>query len=127
MAGELDLWQVVATLRERLPEDAIVASGAGNSTVWLHRLYRHRRFRTQLAPYVGSMGYGVPAAIAAKATHPERVVLSWNGDGCFQMNGQEIHRGSIQAECHFHGHRQRNARDHPHASGAQLSGAGVRY
>jgi acetolactate synthase-1/2/3 large subunit len=90
MAGELDLWQVVATLRERLPEDAIVASGAGNSTVWLHRLYRHRRFRTQLAPYVGSMGYGVPAAIAAKAAHPERVVLSWNGDGCFQMNGQEI-------------------------------------
>ncbi len=90
MTGELDLWQVVATLRERLPEDAIVASGAGNSTVWLHRLYRHRRFRTQLAPYVGSMGYGVPAAIAAKATHPGRVVLSWNGDGCFQMNGQEI-------------------------------------
>jgi acetolactate synthase-1/2/3 large subunit len=58
--------------------------------VWLHRLYRHRRFRTQLAPYNGSMGYGVPAAIAAKATHPERVVVSWNGDGCFQMNGQEL-------------------------------------
>jgi len=90
MPGELDLWNVVATLRERLPEDAILANGAGNYTVWLHRLYRHRRFRTQLAPYSGSMGYGVPAAIAAKATHPERVVVSWNGDGCFQMNGQEL-------------------------------------
>lgn len=90
MPGELDLWQVVATLRERLPEDAILANGAGNYTVWLHRLYRHRQFRTQLAPYSGSMGYGVPAAIAAKATHPERVVVSWNGDGCFQMNGQEL-------------------------------------
>jgi len=90
MPGELDLWQVVATLRQRLPEDAILANGAGNYTVWLHRLYRHRRFRTQLAPYSGSMGYGVPAAIAAKATHPERVVVSWNGDGCFQMNGQEL-------------------------------------
>ncbi len=90
MAGELDLWQVVATLRERLPENAIIANGAGNYTVWLHRLYRHRRFRTQLAPYNGSMGYGVPAAIAAKATHPDRVVVSWNGDGCFQMNGQEL-------------------------------------
>src|SRR5450631_618855 len=90
MAGELDLWQVVAVLRQRLPENAILANGAGNYTVWLHRLYRHRRFRTQLAPYSGSMGYGVPAAIAAKATHPERVVVSWNGDGCFQMNGQEI-------------------------------------
>jgi acetolactate synthase-1/2/3 large subunit len=90
MPGELDLWKVVATLRERLPEDAILANGAGNYTVWLHRLYRHRRFRTQLAPYSGSMGYGVPAAIAAKATHPDRVVVSWNGDGCFQMNGQEL-------------------------------------
>src|SRR5204863_1567989 len=46
--------------------------------------------RTQLGPYVGSMGYGVPAAIAAKAVHPERIVLSWNGDGCFLMNGQEL-------------------------------------
>lgn len=90
MPGELDLWQVVAALRERLPENAIVTNGAGNYTVWLHRLYRHRRFRTQLAPYNGSMGYGVPAAIAAKATHPDRVVVSWNGDGCFQMNGQEL-------------------------------------
>ena len=90
MPGKLDLWQVVAVLRQRLPENAIVANGAGNYTVWLHRLYRHRRFRTQLAPYNGSMGYGVPAAIAAKATHPERIVVSWNGDGCFQMNGQEL-------------------------------------
>ena len=90
MTGELDLWQVVTTLRERLPDDAILTCGAGNYTVWAHRLYRHRRFRTQLAPYSGSMGYGVPAAVAAKATHPERTVVSWNGDGCFQMNGQEL-------------------------------------
>jgi len=90
MPGNLDLWQVVATLRERLPEDAILTSGAGNYTAWLHRLYRHRRFRTQLAPYSGSMGYGVPAAVAAKAVYPERIVVSWNGDGCFLMNGQEL-------------------------------------
>src|SRR5450755_4019111 len=90
MPGELDLWQVVAVLRQRLPENAILANGAGNYTVWLHRLYHHRRFRSQLAPYSGSMGYGVPAAIAAKATYPDRVVVSWNGDGCFQMNGQEL-------------------------------------
>ena len=90
MPGALDLWQVVATLRERLPEDAILANGAGNYTGWLHRLYRYPRFRTQLGPYSGAMGYGVPAAIAAKAAHPERVVVSWNGDGCFLMNGQEL-------------------------------------
>ena len=57
-------------LDERLPDDAILTNGAGNYTVWLHRLYRYRGFRTQLAPYSGAMGYGVPAAVAAKAVHP---------------------------------------------------------
>jgi acetolactate synthase-1/2/3 large subunit len=90
MPGALDLWQVVATLRERLPEDAILANGAGNYTGWVHRLYRYPRYRTQLGPYSGAMGYGVPAAVAAKAVHPERIVVSWNGDGCFLMNGQEL-------------------------------------
>ena len=90
MPGELDLWRVVATLRERLPEDAILANGAGNYVSWLARLYRYRRYRTQLAPYNGSMGYGVPAAVAAKAVHRDRIVVSWNGDGCFLMNGQEL-------------------------------------
>jgi acetolactate synthase-1/2/3 large subunit len=90
MPGELDLWRVVGFLRERLPEDAILVNGAGNYATWLHRLYRYPRYRTQLAPYSGSMGYGVPAALAAKAVHPERIVLSWNGDGCFLMNGQEL-------------------------------------
>jgi acetolactate synthase-1/2/3 large subunit len=90
MPGELDLWQVVGFLRDRLPEDAILVNGAGNYATWLHRLYRYPRYRTQLAPYSGSMGYGVPAAIAAKAVCPERIVVSWNGDGCFLMNGQEL-------------------------------------
>lgn len=90
MPGELDLWQVVGFLRTRLPEDAILVNGAGNYATWLHRLYRYPRYRTQLAPYSGSMGYGVPAAIAAKAVCPERIVVSWNGDGCFLMNGQEL-------------------------------------
>lgn len=90
MPGELDLWRVVAALGDRLPEDAILANGAGNYVSWLARLYRYRRYRTQLAPYNGSMGYGVPAAVAAKAVHPDRVVVSWNGDGCFLMNGQEL-------------------------------------
>jgi acetolactate synthase-1/2/3 large subunit len=88
--GELDLWRVVGFLRDRLPEDAILVNGAGNYATWLHRLYRYPRYRTQLAPYSGSMGYGVPAAIAAKAVCPDRIVLSWNGDGCFLMNGQEL-------------------------------------
>jgi acetolactate synthase-1/2/3 large subunit len=88
--GALDLWQIVRWLDERLPDDAILANGAGNFATWLQRVYRYRRFRTQLGPYSGSMGYGVPAAVAAKLVHPERLVLSWNGDGCFLMNGQEL-------------------------------------
>ena len=88
--GDVDLWRIVRWLDDRLPDDAIVANGAGNYATWMHRLYRYRRPGTQVAPYAGAMGYGVPAAIAAKLVHPDRVVLSWNGDGCFQMNGQEI-------------------------------------
>ncbi len=83
----------VRWLDARLPDDAILANGAGNYATWLHRLYRYRGCRTQLAPYSGAMGYGVPAAVAAKALHPQRVVVGWNGDGCFQMNGQELAHG----------------------------------
>jgi len=88
--GPLDMWQVMAWLDRNLPDDAIVTNGAGNYAVWLHRLYRYRGYRTQLAPYSGAMGYGVPAAVAAKAICPQRLVVSWNGDGCFLMNGQEL-------------------------------------
>jgi acetolactate synthase I/II/III large subunit len=88
--GTLDLWQIVRWLDQRLPDDAILANGAGNYATWLQRVYRYRGFRTQLGPYSGAMGYGVPAGIAAKILHPERVVVSWNGDGCFLMNGQEL-------------------------------------
>jgi acetolactate synthase-1/2/3 large subunit len=88
--GALDMVEVVAWLDAKLPDDAILTNGAGNYTVWLHRFYRYRSFPTQLGPYSGAMGYGVPAAVAAKALHPERTVVSWNGDGCFLMNGQEL-------------------------------------
>jgi len=88
--GDVDLWRIVRWLDERLPDDAIVANGAGNYATWMHRLFRYRGPGSQLAPYSGSMGYGVPAAIAAKALHPQRTVISWNGDGCFLMNGQEL-------------------------------------
>jgi acetolactate synthase I/II/III large subunit len=90
MPGKVQLWDIIDFLKQRLPADAILTNGAGNYTGWLHRFYRHRSFRTQLAPTSGAMGYGVPAAIAAKIVHPERMVVSWNGDGCFLMCGQEL-------------------------------------
>jgi acetolactate synthase I/II/III large subunit len=71
-------------------DDAIITNGAGNYTVWSHRFYQYRRYRTQLAPTSGAMGYGAPAAVAAKLARPDRIVVSFNGDGCFLMNGQEL-------------------------------------
>ena len=86
----VDMSQVVAYLRERLPADAIIANGAGNYTAWIHRFYQYRTFRTQLAPTSGAMGYGLPAAIAAKLRYPGRIVVAVAGDGCFLMYGQEL-------------------------------------
>ncbi|MDH4189569.1 MAG: thiamine pyrophosphate-binding protein [Betaproteobacteria bacterium] len=90
MPGALHYGEVIKWLSEQLPEDAIVAGGAGNFAGWLHRHFRYKGFRTQLGPTNGSMGYGLPAAIAAKATHPERTVIAICGDGDFLMNGQEF-------------------------------------
>jgi acetolactate synthase I/II/III large subunit len=88
--GTLDMGVVMKILRARLPADAIMTNGAGNYTGWLHRFYPFRSYRTQLAPTSGAMGYGVPSAVAAKLVHPERTVVSFNGDGCFLMCGQEL-------------------------------------
>ncbi len=88
--GKLQLWEVLQHLNEALPADTIVTNGAGNYAGWVQRFYRYRGFRTQLAPTSGAMGYGVPAAIAAKVMHPERTVICFAGDGCFLMSGQEM-------------------------------------
>ncbi len=88
--GPVQLSEIIAWLRERLPDDAVIANGAGNYSGWLHRFFRYRRFGTQLAPTSGSMGYGMPAAIAAKLQNPDRTVVAFAGDGCFQMTSQEF-------------------------------------
>ena len=90
LPGKLQYGEIILWLRDRLPDDAIVAGGAGNFAGWLHRHFEYRRFRTQLGPTNGSMGYGVPAAIAAKLVEPRRTVVAFSGDGDFLMNGQEL-------------------------------------
>jgi acetolactate synthase I/II/III large subunit len=90
LPGPLQLSAVMAALRERLGPEAILTNGAGNFSVWAHRYYEFHRYPTQLAPRSGSMGYGVPAAIAAKAVHPDRPVVCLAGDGDFLMTGQEL-------------------------------------
>jgi acetolactate synthase-1/2/3 large subunit len=86
----LDLGQILVWLRRRLPPDAIVTSDAGNFSGWPNRFLQYRRPGRQLGPTSGAMGYGVPAAVAAKLVHPDRLVLGFCGDGGFLMTGQEI-------------------------------------
>ena len=88
--GKVQMWEVMQHLESVLPADAILCNGAGNYATWVHRFHRYRGFRTQLAPTSGAMGYGVPAAIGAKAVHPDRMVIAFAGDGCFLMTGQEL-------------------------------------
>lgn len=88
--GALRMEEVVRWLSDNLPEDAIITNGAGNYAAFIHRYYRFRRFGTQLAPTSGSMGYGLPAAIAAKLQHPDRAVVCIAGDGCLQMTVNEL-------------------------------------
>lgn len=90
MPGPLDLGKVFDYLRRQLPEDAIVTNGAGNYTAWVHRFLQFSVYGTQVAPVVGTMGYGIPAAVACKAVHRERMVIAFAGDGDFLMNGQEL-------------------------------------
>lgn len=88
--GAVKLEQVIAHLSDILPEDAIVTNGAGNYAAWLHRYLRARGFPGHLAPTSGSMGYGLPAAVAAKLACPGREVVAFAGDGCFQMTLNEM-------------------------------------
>jgi acetolactate synthase-1/2/3 large subunit len=88
--GPLNLSEAVVWLRERLPRNTIFTNGAGNFSGWLQRFHQYGGFRTQLAPTNGAMGYGAPAAIAAKLVHPDRPVVCFAGDGDFLMNGQEL-------------------------------------
>ena len=90
MEGDVDLGEIMAFLRRRLPGDAIQTCGAGNFTVWAHRFAEFTQFGTQACPRSGSMGYGLPAAVAAQLVHPERIVVCFTGDGDFVMSSPEL-------------------------------------
>ena len=88
--GAVKLEQVVAWLSDTLPDDAILTNGAGNYAGWLHRYFCFKGFRTQLAPTSGSMGYGFPAAVSASLEYPDKTIVCFAGDGCFQMTLNEM-------------------------------------
>jgi acetolactate synthase I/II/III large subunit len=88
--GAVQMGPIMRWLEAAVRDDAIFCNGAGNFATWVHRFHRFRRYATQAAPTSGSMGYGVPAAVAAKQLFPEREVICFAGDGDFLMNGQEF-------------------------------------
>lgn len=93
LPGEIDMPAIVATIKKLLPADAVLTNGAGNFASWIHRFFKHhglaKGHKTQLAPTVGAMGYGVPAGIAANIVSG-RTAFTIAGDGDFLMNGQEL-------------------------------------
>lgn len=88
--GALDMREIMRQLDAALPDDAILTNGAGNFAIWPNKHFAFSGRRRLLGPQAGAMGYGLPAAIAAKAVHPDRVVLCFAGDGDFQMNLPEL-------------------------------------
>ena len=86
----VDMHEVMNILNDRLPEEAIITTDAGNFSGWAQRFYRYRKFRTQLGPTSGAMGYSIPAAISARLTRPDRPVVCFVGDGGAMMSGQEV-------------------------------------
>jgi acetolactate synthase I/II/III large subunit len=88
--GAVQMGPIMQWIEANTAKDAIFTNGAGNYATWLHRFHRFQGFNTQAAPTSGSMGYGLPAAVAAKALFPKREVICFAGDGCFMMHGQEF-------------------------------------
>lgn len=86
----VDMVVAMEHVRDVLPEDAILTNGAGNFTVWPNKFFKFGKKSRLLAPQSGAMGYGLPAAVAAKVAFPERTVVCFAGDGDFQMNCQEL-------------------------------------
>ncbi len=88
--GSLQYPDIIQMVHRAVPEDAIICNGAGNYAAFVHKYYTYSGYGTQLAPTSGSMGYGLPAAIAAKLAHPDKTVVAFAGDGCFMMTSQEL-------------------------------------
>ena len=88
--GALDMGAVLVHIRKVLPPDAIITNGAGNFATWPSKFIKYKKDMRLLAPQSGAMGYGLPAALAAKAFDPDRFVLCFAGDGDFQMNCVEL-------------------------------------
>ena len=122
LPSPVDMGKVSAYLRDSLPEDAILTNGAGNFTVWPNKFFKYGPNQRLLAPQSGAMGYGLPAAVAAKVAHPDRTVVCFAGDGDFpdELSGA-WNRHAGRGPAHRIDPEQRHIRHHSDASGKSLS------
>ncbi|MET3506131.1 thiamine pyrophosphate-dependent enzyme [Halalkalibacter oceani] len=89
-SDKVDMKQIIRTLQEKLPDDAILTNDAGNFSAWLHSYFQFSEPKTYVGPTSGAMGYGVPGAVGVKMAKPDRTVVSLSGDGGFMMTVQEL-------------------------------------
>src|SRR6202042_1027067 len=90
VAGRFNLGKALLALRGILPTAVTITTGAGNYAAWVNRFFQFQGLGKLVAPTSGSMGYGVPAAVAELRLDPTPLVIAFAGDGCFLMNGQEF-------------------------------------
>jgi acetolactate synthase-1/2/3 large subunit len=88
--GGVDPAQVIKAMAAELPADTVMANCAGGYAGFLHTHWIYRSANSQVASTTGTMGYSIPAAIAAKLAMPNRCVVANTGDGGFLMNGHEL-------------------------------------
>jgi acetolactate synthase-1/2/3 large subunit len=88
--GPLNLAAAMRALAAQLPDDAILTTDAGNFAGWPTRFINFGDNQRYIGPTNGAMGYSVPAAVGAKIAFPDRMVVSFVGDGGFLMTGQEL-------------------------------------
>ncbi len=90
-AGYIDPRYLLSQLADFLPEDAVVTTEVGQNQIWAANNYRVRMPGTFITSGgLGTMGYGLPAAIGAKTGRPDAPVVVISGDGSFQMSMQEL-------------------------------------
>jgi acetolactate synthase-1/2/3 large subunit len=82
--------RILGALRVALPDNATITTDAGNLAGFVARGYRFRRAGTFLGATSGTMGYGLPAAIAASLLDPDRIAVALCGDGGFAMTMNEL-------------------------------------
>ena len=95
--GHITQQEAIETLYEVTQGDAIITTGVGQHQMWAAQFFKFREPRTYISSLgLGTMGFGLPAAIGAKVAFPEKLVVNIDGDGCFMMNIQELATAKIE-------------------------------